>query len=636
VIANKELLFQSEEKEKRAIEKEFDRNNLNALINNTDDLMWSVDRNFNLITSNQPFNEFVKVYSGEIIKNGDSVLSSKFTSEQSVQFKNFYMRAFDGDTFSEIIYDLMPEESWSDISYSPIRKGDEVIGAACQSHNITEKIKAERQLKYSESFNRGVLNSLSSHIAVIDNLGNIVAVNESWKRFAIENGVTVLQGSGVGSNYFEVCEKSAKAGEEVANEAIEGIKDVINEKIPVFYFEYACHSPTHQRWFGVRVMKFDSDDQMVVISHQNISERRLAEANLLQSESSLKEAQAIAHLGNFEIDMVHYTEIWSDQMYKILGVEKTVDPSKESFASFIHPDDLNASRKAFKSLKNDSMDYRLIRKDGTITYVSSEWRFKFDEANKPLRLYGVLQDITERKLAEMERIKMVNELMLRNNDLEQFAYIISHNLRAPVANIIGASRALNDIGLDIEDKEILSRGINTSIMKLDEVVKDLNQILQVKGKINDIKEIVRFSDLVDDIKISIKNLLDKDDIEIKYDFAEVNELLTLKPYLYSIFFNLISNSAKYRRQHIHSFIKIKSRLQNNKAKLIFTDNGMGINLKKSGNHVFGLYKRFHNDNIEGKGMGLFMVKTQVETLGGKISIKSTENKGTEFSIEFET
>jgi signal transduction histidine kinase len=257
-------------------------------------------------------------------------------------------------------------------------------------------------------------------------------------------------------------------------------------------------------------------------------------------------------------------------------------------------------------------------------------------ANKELSFQNKEKEkrAAELKLAEIARIKMVNELILRNSDLEQFAYIISHNLRAPVANIIGASSALNDMGLSTEDKDTLSRGINISVMKLDEVVKDLNHILQVKGEINEIKEMVCFSEMVDDIKISINNLIDKEEIEIKYDFTEANEFFTLKGYLYSIFFNLISNSVKYRRPEINSVIEISSCLQKNKLELIFTDNGMGIDLEKNGNQIFGLYKRFHL-NIEGKGMGLFMVKTQVETLGGKINIKSTENKGTEFIIDFE-
>ncbi len=169
---------------------------------------------------------------------------------------------------------------------------------------------------------------------------------------------------------------------------------------------------------------------------------------------------------------------------------------------------------------------------------------------------------------------------------------------------------------------------------LTRLIKDLNNILQVKGTINETKEKVCFSKLVEDIKISIKNAIVNNKIKIKYDFSEIDEFLTLKSYLHSIFYNLISNSIKYRQQEIPGVIEIKSRLINNTLILIFTDNGMGIDLQKRGDQVFGLYKRFHK-NIEGKGMGLFMVKTQIETLGGKISIQSEVNKGTEFKIEFE-
>jgi signal transduction histidine kinase len=245
----------------------------------------------------------------------------------------------------------------------------------------------------------------------------------------------------------------------------------------------------------------------------------------------------------------------------------------------------------------------------------------------------------EKRTAELaaandERAKIVSDLMLRNIDLEQFAYIISHNLRAPVANIIGASSALNDPELSTDDKETLIGGINISVTRLDDVVKDLNRILQLKGDTNDTKEIVHFSTLVDEIKFSIQNLVDKYGIQIKYDFSEINSLLTLRAYLYSIFYNLISNSIKYRREQVQCLIEIKSSLVNNKLQLVFTDNGMGIDLKKNGEQLFGLYKRFHT-NAEGKGLGLFMVKTQVEALNGKISVKSKENEGTMFKIEFE-
>jgi signal transduction histidine kinase len=112
-------------------------------------------------------------------------------------------------------------------------------------------------------------------------------------------------------------------------------------------------------------------------------------------------------------------------------------------------------------------------------------------------------------------------------------------------------------------------------------------------------------------------------------------MLTLKSYMQSIFYNLISNSVKYRQPNLAPVIEIKSRKRQNKIELSFRDNCMGIDLTKNGDQVFGLYKRFHTNEIQGKGIGLFMVKTQVEAIGGTISVHSEVNKGTEFKIEFD-
>ena len=385
-------------------------------------------------------------------------------------------------------------------------------------------------------------------------------------------------------------------------------------------------------WF-ISVMKNEKEVIFMTLIH-DITENKTFEERLEDNDRTLKEAQSIAHIGNWAIDMLTQSEIWSDELYQILGVEKTVVPSTELFLSLIHPDDLKNFMVMFDKIEDNSIDYRLLLKNGNIKYVFNKWRFEFNSENTPVRLYGILQDITERKLAEIERIKLVSDLIVRNTELEQFAYIISHNLRAPVANIIGASTALEYTDLTVEDKEILSKGINAAVKKLDDVVTDLNHILQLRDEISGFKEIVDFSELVNDIKASISNLIFEGDVEIKFDFTAINEYLTLKPYLYSVFYNLISNSVKYRKKDIHCIIEIKSRMVDNHIELTFKDNGMGINLKKNGDQVFGLYKRFHA-GIEGKGMGLFMVKTQVETLGGKISIKSEENKGTEFLIELE-
>ncbi|MFN3444895.1 MAG: PAS domain S-box protein [Bacteroidia bacterium] len=233
--------------------------------------------------------------------------------------------------------------------------------------------------------------------------------------------------------------------------------------------------------------------------------------------------------------------------------------------------------------------------------------------------------------ANVEQEKLTNDIIQRNQDLEQFTFIISHNLRAPAANIIGLAEILQEETLKPEEQKEVLKGLSSSISGLDAVIKDINSILQIKREVNDKKELISFSTLVNDILISIRNPIDINHVRIRSDFSEVDEIFSLKVYMYSIFHNLISNSIKYRKPNEQPLIEIKSKKEDGKIILTFKDNGLGIDMKTKGDKVFGLYKRFHS-HVEGKGMGLFMVKTQVEAIGGTISLTSEPNKGTEFKI----
>lgn len=165
--------------EKKAAEqqKEFLDHNTKALINNTDDLMWSVDREMNLITCNQSFGEMFKLMTGEPLKPGDSVLSNLFSEEQLIRWNELYNRAFSGEIFKDVEYNDVPTESWSEISFYPIRNGNEIIGTACYGRDITELkqsadklTKANKELEtfiYKSSHDlRGPLSSLLGLITV--------------------------------------------------------------------------------------------------------------------------------------------------------------------------------------------------------------------------------------------------------------------------------------------------------------------------------------------------------------------------------------------------------------------------------------------------------------------------------------
>ncbi len=184
-----------------------------------------------------------------------------------------------------------------------------------------------------------------------------------------------------------------------------------------------------------------------------------------------------------------------------------------------------------------------------------------------------------------------------------------------------------------EVKEECLKGLLSNVQKLDQVIIDLNNILRLKKDFSENKETINLDQLVAGIKSSIQHLLQTELVQIHTDFSAFPDIVTLKSYLHSIFYNLISNSIKYRRPDLLPLIQIKSELIGNKIVINFKDNGLGIDLTKKKDEVFGLYKRFHL-HVEGKGIGLFMVKTQVEALGGKIYISSEKNIGTEFKIQF--
>lgn len=290
-----------------------------------------------------------------------------------------------------------------------------------------------------------------------------------------------------------------------------------------------------------------------------------------------------------------------------------------------------------KVATGETISYELshIKDNGITHWHDVRWLNVKNNDNKNWGFILANKDITEAKTMALEREKITADLIQHNSDLEQFTYIVSHNLRAPVANIMGLTDMLkeHDEALDAESKKEVVERISLSIKNIDNVIKDLNNILQSRKPVNEKKETVYFSELVDDIKINIQNTTENAGVQFECDFSEVESISTIRSYLYSVFYNLASNGVKYRQQGVTPVISIKSRKLADKIELCFKDNGKGIDLEKNGAQVFGLYKRF-DTSVEGKGMGLFMVKTQVEALGGTIQINSKLGEGCEFIIQF--
>ncbi|MEQ1676226.1 MAG: PAS domain S-box protein [Chitinophagaceae bacterium] len=273
-------------------QKEFDQNNLNALINNTHDLMWSVDRNFNLITSNEAFDKLVYILSGKKLKHGDPVLLPEFNERQLERYKNYYLRAFDGETFTEVEHDGSMEDFWSEISFYPMYEAGAVIGTACFSRNITKQRKAEQELEQNYQEKKVlvdrlsvILNTLPANIALLNADGVIIDVNEAWKQFACENNYTGDH-YGLGSNYISIAEHSFGPDKKEGKLVARSIKAILKKELKEFVFEYPCHSPEKKRWFRMVATPLEGKGYSgAVIMHIDISELRRLEDERLQSKT---------------------------------------------------------------------------------------------------------------------------------------------------------------------------------------------------------------------------------------------------------------------------------------------------------------------------------------------------------------
>ena len=252
-----------------------------------------------------------------------------------------------------------------------------------------------------------------------------------------------------------------------------------------------------------------------------------------------------------------------------------------------------------------------------------------DQQGKLTGFMAIEMDITSRKKAEQEKLDMISSLEIKNKDLQQFSYIVSHNLRAPIAKILGLT---NIMGADPVENYSLTQLISGEASNLDEVVKDINTIVSARRSDQEKKERVVFERKLNLITQVLEKEIAESGASIISNFSEVKEIDTIKSYFYSILYNLISNAIKYRQPDVPLRIEIQTTQDEKFICLMVKDNGMGIDLDKNGSKIFGLYRRFHGNAIPGKGMGLNLVKAHAESLGGHVDVESKLKEGTVFKV----
>jgi len=275
-------------------------------------------------------------------------------------------------------------------------------------------------------------------------------------------------------------------------------------------------------------------------------------------------------------------------------------------------------------------EYRIRDSQNNIKHLFTRlWK---QERSSPGNLYvdAITSDITQRKAQEEEKARLISQLIEHNNDLVQFSFIASHNLRGPVATLMGLSGLVNLETIADPELATLFQHITTSIGKLDEVTRDLTQILEIRQDGYRPREVIDLREMIFTVTTNLADQINTTQADIRINIDQLPVLSAIRQYLYSIFYNLISNAIKYRSQRT-PIITITAYPERDEAVLMIEDNGMGLDVERHHEKIFTLYQRFHT-HIPGKGLGLYLVKTQVTALQGTISIDSAPEQGTRFTI----
>ena len=607
--------------------------NLSAIIENTTDLVYSLDMEFKFITFNQLFKKTMKTVYGFDIEQGINILKplNDLSPELAAKWKNNYLRAFNGETVQFVNeYPFGEGKVYLSYSINPIWETGKVIGLSCFSRDITKQKLDEAAIKKSAANLEAIIENTGSNIYSLDTDLRYITFNKLCKEnLGQAFGIVIKPGDSV----LDVLRASDPEGiaewEQVYRKALTG------HSIQ-FVKEFKFGEATLYLNFSINPIWENDDVIGLSCAARDLTRQISGEMAVRKSEASLRTVFNNTDMACMLLDKCGKIVSFNPLAQKYAdGQNSGIVNEGDSIFKYIDQDRRPFVEDILVSIKNGpAINYQVSRvvNEG-VKWFDMTWASIKDEEHQDFGYIFTIRDITRAKKLEIEREKITTDIIQRNKALEQFTYIISHNLRAPVANIIGLSSLMDGIAVENNEISEIIASISRSANKLDEVISDLNQILQVNEDVNEKIELIVLPKMINDIKFSIRNLVEREQVTISTDFSAASEMLSVKSFIHSIFYNLILNSIKYRNPGMPPIINIVTKVINEQITFVYKDNGRGIDTSRYADELFGLYKRF-DTSVEGKGMGLFMVKMQVESLGGSISLQSTLGKGTEFVLAF--
>ncbi|WP_051313578.1 PAS domain-containing sensor histidine kinase [Sporocytophaga myxococcoides] len=571
----------------------------------------------------------------------------------------------------------------SDINNDIIRKKNEELQISNELliREIREKEKAVKIVARERRFKDTLINNVNFGVLSFDRNFRIT----TWNRLLEEHN-NLKKEDVIGRHLFDLFPEYKFSGEEVFfRNVLEGV--IINLE--------DLNRNGKKGFFDAVLIPLKHEEKKItggICIVNDISERKVLEDRLKNSLSELKEVQEIARLGIFEWNIKTNKLKCSEEILKQFHLNNTGDLTFTSFKSFIDPDDCeileNLIKESVEGNKPFSTEIRIKDKD-LFLFIKGK---VISIHNRPYKLKGIILDISERRRIEEEiraknqalsekndelkkaeealivinneleerveertfqlsvlneelqkevierekaeeELKQRNEELLRiNDDLDNFVYSASHDLKAPISNIEGLIFTL--------DAELKTGNGNTTPMIMDlihrsianfkDTLQGLTDIAKISDASSEDQAVIAIDQVVDEIKQNIKEMISSCNAEVITDFSNCPNIRFSRTNLKSILYNLLSNAIKYRSPFRTPSVVIKTGCENDYIYFEVSDNGIGFDPSLK-NNIFSMFKRLHF-HVDGSGIGLYLVKRIVDKNGGRIEVESAPDKGTTFKV----
>lgn len=501
--------------------------------------------------------------------------------------------------------------------------------------DITEKKEAEEALRQSEDLFHTVFNQQFQFMVILSSAGQVLDINGLPLEI-----IGAEREDFIGKLYWDSpCWTNLPAWRETIRKQVLQAMSMDEPLLTEDVFQTRSGQEKHALAVYSAIRNEKGNLRFVLVQATDITDRKLAENQLKAAQKELSEitnrfkiSTQAAQVGIWDWDIETGTLIWDDTMITLYGIEKKdFSGSVKDWRGRLHPDDKeHAHESLIQALKGKAAydtAFRVVWKDQSVHHIKALGTVRRDETGRAIRMIGTNWDITKEKEAEQQKIR-ARQLEIKNKDLEQFAYVASHDLQEPLRTVVGFAKLLErNYGkeLDKNANEYL-QFISQAALRMSELIKGLLAYSRIG-----VNRELGWVDCQAILQHSLEDL--QAQIEKSGAIIKVKKLPQLKGYsieLRVLFQNLISNAIKFRKEGIVPKIRIAAKEDKDSWTFSVKDNGIGIETEHK-EKIFAIFQRLHGrSEYEGTGIGLAHCQKIVDLHGGKIWSESEYGKGSTF------